>query len=571
MRFSKYYVKTLKENPKEAEIVSHQLLLRAGMIKKLASGVYTYLPLGYRVLRKVENIVREEMERAGAVELLMPVIQPAELWKESGRWNTMGDEMMRIKDRHERAFVLGPTHEEVITDIIRNDIFSYKQLPINLYQIQNKFRDERRPRFGLMRGREFLMTDGYSFHVDRDSLDEEFLNMQSAYSKVFERCGLDFRIVDADSGAIGGSGSREFHVIANSGEDELIFCDSCNYGANVEKATNVVENLPKEEMKEATLVSTPNVTTIEDLAKFLDVDIRKTVKAMLYKDMVTDKPYMVLIRGDIEVNEVKVKNLIDTIEIAMLTEEEIENLGLFKGFIGPYNVDFKEKDITVIADPSVVELSNQIVGGNQKDAHCLNVNYGRDYEADIVADIRTVKEGDICSVCGKLLRVARGIECGHIFKLGKKYTDSMKATVLDENGKDITMEMGCYGIGVSRTMAATIEQNFDENGIIWPVAIAPYIVDVIVANMKNDDQRNLAEAIYVDLQNENIETIYDDRNERAGFKFKDADLIGFPFKVVCGKKSNEGIIELKIRKTGETLEVAKDEVVEKIKELMKKY
>lgn len=571
MRFSKYYVKTLKENPKEAEIISHQLLLRAGMIKKLASGVYSYLPLGYKVLKKIENIIREEMERADAVELLMPVMQPGELWHESGRWYTMGDEMMRLKDRHQRDFVLGPTHEEVITDIIRSDIFSYKQLPINLFQIQNKFRDERRPRFGLMRGREFLMTDGYSFHINQESLDEEFLNMQSAYSKVFERCGLDFRIVDADSGAIGGSGSREFHVIANSGEDELIFCDSCNYGANVEKATNVVTNLPKEEMKEATLVSTPNVTTIEDLAKFLDVDMKKTVKAMLYKDMVTDKPYMVLVRGDIEVNEVKVKNLIDTIEIAMLTEEEMENLGLFKGFIGPYNIDFKAKGITVIADPSVVELSNQITGGNQKDTHCLNVNYGRDYEADIVADVRKVREGDTCSVCGKPLRVARGIECGHIFKLGNKYSVPMKATVLDENGKDIVMEMGCYGIGVSRTMAATIEQNNDENGIIWPTAIAPFIVDVIVANMKNDDQRNLAEEIYASLLDEKIETIYDDRNERAGFKFKDADLIGFPFKVVCGKKSNEGIVELKIRKTGETLEVSKENVVETVKELMKKY
>lgn len=571
MRFSKYYVKTLKENPKEAEVVSHQLLLRAGMIKKMASGVYSYLPLGYKTLRKVENIVREEMNRAGAVELLMPVLQPAEIWQESGRWDVMGPEMMRLKDRHERDFVLGPTHEEAITDIVRSDIFSYKQLPINLYQIQTKFRDERRPRFGLMRGREFLMKDAYSFGLTREDLDKEFDNMQEAYSRVFKRCGLDFRIVDADSGAIGGSGSKEFHVMANSGEDELIFCDSCHYGANVEKAVNVITSLPKEELKEPKLVPTPNIAKIEDVVANLGVEIERTVKAIMYKDMVTDEPYMVLVRGDIEVNEVKVKNIIDTIDVAMLTDEELEALGLFKGFIGPYGMDLKSKGIKIIADPSVTEIPNHTAGGNQPDTHYLNVNYGRDYEADIVADVRKVKEGDTCSICGKPLRVARGIECGHIFKLGKKYSEPMKATVLDENGKDVVMEMGCYGIGVSRTMAAAIEQNNDENGIIWPSAIAPFVVDVIAANMKDEAQTALAEEIYGNLLDAGIETIYDDRNERAGFKFKDADLIGFPFKVVCGKKSAEGIVELKIRRTGETIETAKADVVEAVKELMKKY
>lgn len=571
MRFSKYYIKTLKETPKEAEIVSHKLLLRAGMIKKLASGVYTYLPMGYRTLRKVENIVREEMNKAGAVELFMPVLQPAEIWQESGRWDVMGAEMIRLKDRHERDFVLGPTHEEVITDIVRSDIFSYKALPINLYQIQTKFRDERRPRFGLMRGREFLMKDGYSFSVDRAGLDKEFDNMQQAYSKIFSRCGLDFRIVDADSGAIGGSGSKEFHVMANSGEDELIFCDSCHYGANVEKATNVITNLPKEELKEPVLVPTPNIAKIEDVVKSLEVEIERTVKAIMYKDVVNDKPYMVLIRGDIEVNEVKVKNLIDTIDIVMLTDEEIEKLGLFKGFIGPYGLDLKSKGITVIADESVVNIPNHTAGGNQKDTHYLNVNYGRDYTADIVADVRKVKEGDICSICGKPLRVARGIECGHIFKLGKKYSTPMHAVVLDENGKEVVMEMGCYGIGISRTMSAAIEQNNDENGIIWPTAIAPFIVDVIATNMKDETQVSLAEELHNLLEENGIETIYDDRNERAGFKFKDADLIGFPFKVVCGKKSSEGIVELKIRRTNETIEIEKSKVVETVKELMKKY
>lgn len=571
MRFSNYYIKTLKETPKEAEVASHKLLLRAGMIKKMASGVYSYLPMGYRTLRKVENIVREEMNRAGAIELFMPVLLPAEIWQESGRWDVMGAEMIRLKDRHERDFVLGPTHEEAITDIVRNDIFSYKSLPVNLYQIQTKFRDERRPRFGLMRGREFLMKDAYSFSVDRAGLDKEFDNMQEAYSKIFTRCGLDFRIVDADSGAIGGSGSREFHVMANSGEDELIFCDHCHYGANVEKATDVITSLPKEELKEAVLVDTPNIAKIEDVVEALNVEIERTVKAIMYKDVVNDAPYMVLIRGDIEVNEVKVKNLINTIDIAMLTDEEIAKLGLFKGFIGPYGMDLKAKGITVIADPSVTEIPNHTAGGNKPDTHYLNVNYGRDYEADIVADVRRVKEGDTCSICGKPLRVARGIECGHIFKLGKKYSEAMHAVVLDENGKEVVMEMGCYGIGISRTMAAAIEQNNDENGIVWPTAIAPFIVDVIATNMKDEAQVKLAEELLEALESNGIETIYDDRNERAGFKFKDADLIGFPFKVVCGKKSSEGIVELKIRRTGETLEVAKENVVETVKELMKKY
>ena len=571
MRFSNYYIKTLKETPKEAEVASHKLLLRAGMIKKMASGVYSYLPMGYRTLRKVENIVREEMNRAGAIELFMPVLLPAEIWQESGRWDVMGAEMIRLKDRHERDFVLGPTHEEAITDIVRNDIFSYKSLPVNLYQIQTKFRDERRPRFGLMRGREFLMKDAYSFSVDRAGLDKEFDNMQEAYSKIFTRCGLDFRIVDADSGAIGGSGSREFHVMANSGEDELIFCDHCHYGANVEKATDVITSLPKEELKEAVLVDTPNIAKIEDVVEALNVEIERTVKAIMYKDVVNDAPYMVLIRGDIEVNEVKVKNLINTIDIAMLTDEEIAKLGLFKGFIGPYGMDLKAKGITVIADPSVTEIPNHTAGGNKPDTHYLNVNYGRDYEADIVADVRRVKEGDTCSICGKPLRVARGIECGHIFKLGKKYSEAMHAVVLDENGKEVVMEMGCYGIGISRTMAAAIEQNNDENGIIWPTAIAPFIVDVIATNMKDEAQVKLSEELLEALESNGIETIYDDRNERAGFKFKDADLIGFPFKVVSGKKAGEGIVELKIRRTGETLEVSKDEVVAKVRELMKKY
>ena len=489
MRFSKAYIKTLKETPKEAEIASHKLMLRAAMIKKLASGIYAYLPLGYRTIRKIENIVREEMDRAGALELLMPVVQPAELWQESGRWDVMGAEMLRLKDRHERDFVLSPTQEEMITSIVRSDISSYKSLPLNLYHIQTKFRDERRPRFGLMRGREFTMKDGYSFHTSQESLDEEFLNMKDAYTRIFTRCGLKFRPVDADSGNIGGSGSQEFQVLAESGEDEIIYSDGSEYAANIEKAVSELINPPKEELREVELVHTPDCPTIESLAKYLDIPLERTVKALTYKDMGTDEIYMVLIRGDFEVNEVKLKNILNAVEVEMATDEEIEKIGLTKGYIGPYKLP---AEIKIVADLSVIEVTNHVVGSHQKDYHYKNVNYGRDYKADIVADIRKVRVGDNCITGGKL-HSARGIECGQIFKLGDKYSKAMNATYLDENGKTQYMLMGCYGIGVTRTMAAAIEQNNDENGIIWPVSIAPYIVDVIPANIKNEGQVSLAE------------------------------------------------------------------------------
>lgn len=569
MKFSKSYIKTLKETPKEAEVISHILMLRAGMIKKLASGIYSYLPLGYKALKKVENIVREEMDRAGALEVHMPVIQPAELWQESGRWSVMGPEMFRLKDRHERDFVLGPTHEEVITDIVRSDISSYKALPVNLYQIQTKFRDERRPRFGLMRGREFLMKDAYSFHTSQESLDEEFENMRETYSRIFTRCGLKFRPVEADSGAIGGNGSQEFHVLAESGEDEIIYSDGCDYAANIETATSKLVNPPKEEEKEIELVHTPDSPTIEKLAEFLNIPLTRTVKALLYKDLGTDEFYMVLIRGDFDVNEIKLKNAINAVAVEMATDEEIKNLGLIKGYIGPYKLT--NDKIQIVADLSVIELSNHVTGAHQKDYHFINVNYGRDYKADIIKDIRTVKVGETCPKSDGKLHSARGIECGHVFKLGTKYSEALKATYLDKDGKTQTMIMGCYGIGVSRTMAAAIEQNYDENGIIWPVAIAPYVVDIIPANVKNEAQTSLAESIYQKLKAENIDVMLDDRDEKPGFKFKDADLIGFPFKVVVGKRAEEGIVELKIRKTGETLEISKDEVINKIKELMLKY
>lgn len=569
MRFSKSYIKTLKETPKEAETASHKLLLRASMIKKLTSGVYTYLPLGYKALKKVENIVREEMDRAGSQEILMPVLQPAELWKESGRWDVMGPLMMKLQDRNKRDFVLGPTHEEVVTDLIRNDISSYKALPLSLYQIQTKFRDEIRPRFGLMRGREFVMKDAYSFHATAESLDEEFLNMRDTYSRIFSRCGLKFRPVEADSGAIGGSGSQEFHVLADSGEDEIIYCDSCSYAANVETAVSRVEASPVEELKNAELIDTPNVSKIDDIVQFLNIPYSKTVKAMMYRDMGNDQVYMVLMRGDYEVNETKLKNIVNAVEVALLTDEELEKHGLIKGFIGPYGIELG--DIKVIADTAVTEINNHTAGGNKMDAHYINVNYGRDYKADIVADIKTVKVGETCERCGGKLHSARGIEVGHIFKLGDKYSKALNATFLDDKGESKVMLMGCYGIGVSRTLASAIEQNNDEFGIIWPTALAPYIVDVIPANVKNEEQVKVAEEIYEALLNDGIDSMIDDRDERPGFKFKDADLIGFPFKVVSGKRAGEGIVELKIRRTGETLEISKDDVVSTVRELMKKY
>lgn len=569
MRFSKSYIKTLKETPKEAETASHKLLLRASMIKKLTSGVYTYLPLGYKALKKVENIVREEMDRAGSQEILMPVLQPAELWKESGRWDVMGPLMMKLQDRNKRDFVLGPTHEEVVTDLIRNDISSYKALPLSLYQIQTKFRDEIRPRFGLMRGREFVMKDAYSFHATAESLDEEFLNMRDTYSRIFSRCGLKFRPVEADSGAIGGSGSQEFHVLADSGEDEIIYCDSCSYAANVETAVSRVEASPVEELKNAELIDTPNVSKIDDIVQFLNIPYSKTVKAMMYRDMGNDQVYMVLMRGDYEVNETKLKNIVNAVEVALLTDEELEKHGLIKGFIGPYGIELG--DIKVIADTAVAEINNHTAGGNKMDTHYINVNYGRDYKADIVADIKTVKVGETCERCGGKLHSARGIEVGHIFKLGDKYSKALNATFLDDKGESKVMLMGCYGIGVSRTLASAIEQNNDEFGIIWPTALAPYIVDVIPANMKNEAQVKVAEEIYEALLNDGIDSMIDDRDERPGFKFKDADLIGFPFKVVSGKRAEEGIVEFKIRKTGETLEISKDDVVSTVRELMKKY
>jgi len=568
MRLSEAFLKTYKEAPKEAEIISHQLMLRASMIKQLTRGVYSYLPLGYRVLRKIENITREEMDRAKAQEIFMPVLQPASLWEESGRWFAYGPELMRLKDRNEREFALGPTHEEVVTDIVRNMVSSYKDLPFNLYQIQTKFRDEIRPRFGLMRGREFIMKDAYSFHIDQKSLDEEYINMKSAYERIFTRCGLNFRAVEADSGSIGGDSSHEFMVLAESGEDDILYDDSSNYAANVEKAVSIIELKESDEkklMKE--LVKTPHAKTIEDLANFLNIPKEKTVKAVMLKEVTEDGENFVLalIRGDLDVNSIKLKNAIGAkIELEMMTPEECEKFGLVPGYAGSYE---KKDGLKVVIDETVKYVRNFALGANKEEYHYINVNI-EDIVYDLVADIRKAKEGDTSPDGKGTLKLAKGIEVGHIFKLGDKYSKALNATVLDENGKQQIIKMGCYGIGISRVMAAAIEQNHDEFGIIWPKNIAPYLVDVIIANIKDETQVSLGEKIYAELSDNGIETVLDDRNERAGFKFKDADLIGFPLKIVVGKGAAEGIVEIKDRRTGESSEVKKEDVLQYIRDFM---
>ncbi|MDO5088268.1 MAG: proline--tRNA ligase [Leptotrichiaceae bacterium] len=570
MKLSKAFLKTYKEAPKEAEVISHQLMLRASMIKQLTRGIYSYLPLGYKVLRKIENIVREEMDRANAQEIHMPVLQPASLWEETGRWFAYGPELMRLKDRNEREFALGPTHEEVVTDIVRNMVDSYKDLPFNLYQIQTKFRDEIRPRFGLMRGREFLMKDAYSFHIDEKSLDEEYLNMKEAYERIFERCGLNFRAVEADSGSIGGDSSHEFMVLADSGEDDILYCDMSDYAANKEKASSIIKlEMSSEEKKEKELVETPNCKTIEEVANFFNTDKTKTVKAVLLKEVLENKVnyFMALIRGDLDINPIKVKNIVGaSMELEMMDEEDCEKLGIAKGYVGSFE---KNENIKVVLDETVKYMRNFIVGGNKEGYHYANVNL-EDLSYDITGDIREAREGDGCPGGKGTLKIARGIEVGHIFKLGEKYSKALNATVLDENGKQRIVTMGCYGIGISRVMAAAIEQNHDEWGIIWPKAIAPYLADIIIANVKDEVQFSLGEKLYEELSSKGIDVVLDDRNERAGFKFKDADLIGFPLKIVVGKGAAEGKVEIKDRKTGESSEVNVEKVTEYIESYLKK-
>ena len=548
MRVSKLYAPTLREVPAEAEVVSHQLMLRAGFMRKAAGGIYTYLPLAWRVLKKIERIVREEMDAKGSQELLMPIVQPAEIWQESGRWDVYGAEMFRLQDRHNRCFCLGPTHEEMVTTLIRGDVRSYRQLPLSVYQIQNKYRDERRPRFGLMRGREFIMKDAYSFDRDEAGLDKSYQDMYDAYTNIFTRCGLNFRPVEADSGAIGGSGSHEFMVIADSGEAEIVFCTSCDYAANVEKA----ELFPLEAQEEAMLtkeeVVTPDCKTIADVCAYLKLPVDHSVKAVAYN---SEKGLILcFVRGDHEVNEIKVINTCGVIDLEMATEEQLAAAGTVGGYMGPVGID--NKKVIVVVDATVMKMHNVCCGAKKEGYHFINVNPGRDFTPTYVADIRLIQEGDPCPHCGGEVSKARGIEVGQVFKLFTKYSSALKATYLDENGKEQPMVMGCYGVGVSRTMAAAIEQNYDDNGIIWPIEIAPYHVLVVPVNTKDEASAAKAEEIYMQLKKVGLETVIDDRNERPGVKFKDADLIGYPLRVVVGPKTlTEGKLEVKIRKTGE--------------------
>ncbi len=574
MRLSKSYFKTLREVPAEAELKSHILLLRAGMIRKLASGVYGYMPMGLKALKKIENIIRNEMDAEGCQEILMSALQPAELWKESGRWNAYGPEMWRVCDRHEREFCLGPTHEEVFTDIIRNDVDSHRKLPINLYQIQTKYRDEARPRFGLMRSREFIMKDSYSFDKDEEGLDVSYENMYKRYENVFKRMELDVMPVEADTGAMGGNGSHEFIAKADAGESEIAFCSSCKMAATVERAVCGKVKPSSEAELPMNKVHTPGTKTIESVCEYLNKPTDKSIKAIFLKVIPAEgdeQPVAAFLRGDRQLNMIKAVNALGIAEheLVFADESEAADIGSVCGFIGPHGLKPGTK---VIVDEELVSLKNLVAGANEEDYHIENLNYGRDYEADIVADIKQLLEGDPCPVCGEKILYTRGIEVGQLFKLGTKYSEPMKAIYKDEDMNERLMYMGSYGIGVSRTLAAVIEQNSDENGIIWPLPVAPYHVIITLINPSDKDQTALAEDIYEKLRKSNIDVILDDRDERPGVKFKDADLIGIPFRINVGRDAADGKVEFKVRgsnygmdmKKGETVVIDSNEAVKNI-------
>jgi len=567
MRFTQLFVHTLREIPSEAEIESHKLMLRAGLMRKLASGIYSMLPLGYRSFRKIESIIREEMDRAGAQELIMSALLPSTMYQASGRWEVFGPEMFRLKDRNERDFCLGPTHEEVFTDIVKNSIRSYRNLPVTLYQIQTKYRDEIRPRFGVMRSKEFVMKDAYSFDRDEKGLDVSYRNMYDAYCRIFNRCGLKYMVVDADSGAMGGSGSQEFMVNSETGEAVIAYCKNCGYSVNEEKAECVPdssfaaeEESPGEKPEK---VSTPNVRTIDELTEFFGYSSKMFAKTLIYK---ADKKIVaVMIRGDRELNETKLKNFLNSSELVMADDEDIRKVtGAETGFAGPIGLKAE-----LIADNEIEFMKNFVTGANETGYHFRNVNMGRDFKPDYVKDIRNIAEGDMCPACGHQISFTRGIEVGHIFKLGTKYTESMDCYFIDENGKDAPMIMGSYGIGINRTMAAIIEQNHDENGIIWPMSVAPYQVVIIPVNPTIKEQMIVAEQIYDKLNSLGIETVLDDRDERPGVRFKDADLIGFPIRITSGKKAGQGIVEYKLRGSDRFIELEIDQVVDKVLDAVK--
>ncbi|MFN4244851.1 MAG: proline--tRNA ligase [Brevinematia bacterium] len=572
MRFSRYLIYTLREDPRDAESISHKLMIRAGLIYKEESGLYGYLPLGFRVYNKVVSIVRDEMNKAGAIEALPTILTPADIWQESGRLDVMGKEMIRIKDRRNGLLVLGPTHEEAFTDIFRRTVNSYKQLPIILYQIAKKFRDEIRPRFGVMRCREFTMKDAYSFDIDEKGLDESYLRMRQAYVNIFRRVGLNALPVEADVGSMGGTRSEEFMVFASIGEATVLYCSSCNYYANVERAESILdEEFYEEEQKPLEEVDTPNVYTIEDLTKFFGVSPKKFIKTLVY--VADGVPLVVLVRGDLDVNETKLKNYLRCVELELASPEVIEKVtNAPLGFAGPVGLS----NVRVIADTSIVNLKNAITGANKKDKHLVNVNIYRDFKIEEVSEVRLAKAGDKCKRCGGTLNETKGIEVGHIFKLGYKYTKSMNVTVLDKDGKRVHPIMGCYGIGIDRTISAIIEVSNDENGIIWPITVAPFEVVVLPISMKDSKLVEISESIYTSLSEEGIDVAIDDRDETIGVKFKDVDLIGIPFKVIVSKKTvDEGKVELKRRDNGQSVFVPISSAKEKIKELVleerKKY
>ena len=567
MRASRFLFATLRETPNDAEVISHQLMLRAGMIRKLASGLYTWLPMGKRVLNKVEAIIKEEMNRSGSLEVFMPVTQPASLWEESGRYMQYGPELARLKDRHQNEFVLGPTHEEVITDLARNELKSYKQLPINFYQVQTKFRDEIRPRFGVMRSREFVMKDGYSFHIDQTSLQETYDNMYQTYCRIFSRLGLDFRPVQADTGSIGGSGSHEFHVLASSGEDDIVFSTGSDYAANVEKAEAVLVGERQAPAQTLELIETPNQKTISDVCTFLGTDPQASVKALLVQGTTKEQPIVALfLRGDHELNEIKAeKHPLVASPLAFATQEQLDTYGLNAGFIGPQGLI--EKNIPVIADRAASVLSDFVAGANQANYHAKGVNWERDAQFTDVFDLRNVVEGDPSPDGQGTLQIKRGIEVGHIFQLGQKYSEALNCTVLGEDGKPTVVTMGCYGIGVTRVVASAIEQNFDDKGIIWPTAIAPFEVAIVPMNAhKSPRTVEAAEALYQELQSLGYDVLLDDRNERPGVKFSDLELTGIPHRIVIGEKGlDAGTFEYKGRRDETSQNVSKDDLLTLLK------
>ncbi len=568
MRMSKLFVQTLREFPNDAEAISHKLLVRAGYIKKLTSGIYSYLPLMQRVISKVSQIIREEMNAAGAQELLMPFVQPSEVWEKSGRWEVYGKELARFNDRHGNKMCLAPTHEEVITSVVSGTFTSYKQLPVNLYQIQTKFRDEIRPRFGLLRGREFIMKDAYSFHTSQESLDEEYENMARAYKRIFERCGLETKMVQSDSGAIGGSVSHEFMVLTSTqtGENDVFYCESCDYSANSNHAISILNINETDGAKygysEKKLTDTPNVKTIEDLAKFLKIDSNCILKSVFY--IADSKPVLVMIRGDKDVEETKLLNALNALEIRPATNDEaLEYLGCEVGYLSYLNVDTNK--VKIIFDKSAQGMKNFVIGANEPHKHYVGCNFDKTPE---FVDVSLVKEGELCPICKKPLKVTRGIEVGNIFQLGTKYSKPMGATYTDENGEERPFIMGCYGIGVTRTASAAIERYHDDFGIVWPKEIAPYHVDIVPVNADDAEQMDVALKIYNELLNVGVEVVLDDRADRAGVKFKDSELIGFPYRITVGKTVKEGLVEFKERKTGEVEKLSPEDVIEKCKKIL---